>query len=136
MSYDAPARIAYIELDAGGHGAGGLSFDGAVNGARAFVVPVGWRVEVLLRNKDAAPHSARIVADVRPVRLDPGPAMFAGAESASAEAGLLSGAEDVFAFRADRSGQFLLACAVPGHAAGGMFLRFIVSESTSIPAFR
>jgi len=136
VAYDAPARVAYIELDAGGHGAGGLSFDGAVNGARTFVVPLGWRVEVLLRNKDAAPHSARIVADVRPVRLDPGPAMFAGAESASAEAGLLSGAEDVFAFRADRSGQFLLACAVPGHAAGGMFLRFIVSESTSIPAFR
>jgi uncharacterized cupredoxin-like copper-binding protein len=42
----------------------------------------------------------------------------------------------MFAFRADRSGQFLLACAVPGHAAGGMFLRFIVSESSSIPAFR
>ncbi len=136
VSYDAPARVAYIELDAGGHGAGGLSFDGAVNGARAFVVPLGWRVEVLLRNKDAAPHSARIVADVRPVRLDPGPATFVGAESASAETGLLAGAEEVFAFRANRSGEFLLACAVPGHAAGGMFLRFIVSESASIPAFR
>ncbi len=136
VSYDATAKAAYIELDAGGHGAGGLSFDGAVNGARTFVVPLGWRVEVLLRNKDAAPHSARIVADVRPVRLDPGPATFVGAESASAESGLLAGTEDVFAFRADRSGEFLLACAIPGHAAAGMFLRFIVSESSSIPAFR
>ena len=136
VAYDPRTKVAYIELDAGGHSAGGLSFDGAVNGAHTFVVPLGWRVEVLLRNKDAAPHSARIVADMRPVGLDPGPATFVGAESASAETGLLAGTEDVFAFRADRSGQFLLACAVPGHAAGGMFLRFIVSDSSSIPAFR
>jgi hypothetical protein len=136
VAYEARTKVAYIEVDAGGHSAGGLSFDGAVNGARTFVVPLGWRVEVLLRNKDAAPHSARIVADVRPLGLDPGAAAFSGAESASAEAGLLAGTEDVFAFRADQSGQFLLACAVPGHAAGGMFLRFTVSESAGIPAFR
>ena len=137
LAYDAPARVAYIELDAGGHGAGGMSFDGAVNGARTFVVPIGWRVEVLLRNRDAAPHSARIVADVRPVLLDPGPALFKGAESTSAESGTAAGREDVFVFRVDRKGEFLLACAVPGHAAAGMFLRFIVSERTSsVPAFR
>ncbi len=136
LAYDAPARVAYIELDAGGHGAGGMSFDGAVNGGRTFVVPLGWRVEVLLRNRDAAPHSARFVADARPVLLDPGPALFKGAESASAESGILGGREDVFVFRVDRSGEFLLACAVPGHAAAGMFLRFIVSESSNIPAFR
>jgi len=136
LSYDASARVAYIELDAGGHGAGGMSFDGAVKGARTFVVPLGWRVEVLLRNRDAAPHSARVVADVRPVPLDPGPAVFSGAESASAESGTLAGNEDVFVFRADQSGEFLLACAVPGHAAAGMFLRFTVSESSRIPVFR
>ena len=113
-----------------------MSFDGAVKGTRTFAVPLGWRVEVLLRNKDAAPHSARIVADVRPVPLDPGPALFNGAESASAASGTLGGREDVFAFRAERSGEFLLACAVPGHAAAGMFLRFMVSESSIVPAFR
>lgn len=136
LSHDAPARVAYIELDAGGHGAGGLSFDGAVNGARAFVVPLGWRVEVRLRNRDAAPHSARVVADVRPIALDPGRASFAGAESANAEAGVPAGRQDRFAFRAERRGEFLLACAVPGHAAGGMFLRFVVSAESSVPAFR
>jgi uncharacterized cupredoxin-like copper-binding protein len=136
LSYDAPARVAYIELDAGGHGAGGMSFDGAVKGAHTYLVPVGWRVEVLLRNRDGAPHSARVVADVRPIPLDAGPASFKNAESASAEAGTLAGGEDVFVFRAERSGEFLLACAVPGHAAGGMFLRFVVSETSTIPAFR
>ncbi|MDB4889972.1 MAG: Pyrrolo-quinoline quinone repeat-containing protein [Gemmatimonadetes bacterium] len=136
LSYDAAARVAFIELDAGGHGAGGMSFDGAVKGARTFVVPLGWRVEVRLRNKDGAPHSARIVADVHPIPLDPGSVSFTGAESTSAEAGTLAGREDVFVFRVDRRGEFLLACAVPGHAAAGMFLRFSVSDSSSIPAFR
>ena len=136
LSYDASARVAYVTLDAGGHGAGGMSFDGAVQGGRTFVVPEGWRVEVMLRNKDAAPHSARLVADVRPVPLDPGPPVFTGAESVSAAAGSAAGREDVFAFRADRSGEFLLACAVPGHAAAGMFLRFSVSRSATTPAFR
>ena len=30
LSHDAGARVAYIELDAGGHGAGGLSFSNAI----------------------------------------------------------------------------------------------------------
>lgn len=113
-----------------------MSFDGAVNGARTFVVPSSWRVEIRLRNLDAAPHSARVVADMRPVRLDPGPASFTGAESASAETGLQAGRQETFAFRTDRSGEFLLACAVPGHAASGMYLRFVVSEIARHPAFR
>jgi uncharacterized cupredoxin-like copper-binding protein len=42
----------------------------------------------------------------------------------------------MFSFRADRTGEFLLACAVPGHAAGGMFLRFVVTDGPGTPAFR
>ncbi|HEV7992780.1 MAG TPA: PQQ-binding-like beta-propeller repeat protein, partial [Gemmatimonadaceae bacterium] len=136
LSYDASARVAYLTLDAGGHGAGPLSFNGAVNGARTFTVPLGWRVETSLRNGDGAPHSARVVARVQPVPLDPGAAAFAGAESASAETGLPTGRRDMFSFRADRTGEFLLACAVPGHAAGGMFLRFVVIDGPGTPAFR
>lgn len=136
LSYNTSDRVVYIELEAGGHGAGGLSFNGAVNGARTFVVPLSWRVEIRLRNLDAAPHSARVVADARPVPLDPGPASFTGAESENADAGSLAGRQNLFAFRAERRGEFLLACAVPGHAAGGMFLRFIVSGDASVPAFR
>jgi len=136
LAYDASARVAYLELDAGGHGVGGLSFDGAVNGERAFHVPLGWRVEARMRNMDAAPHSARIVASVRPLPLDPGPAVFPGAETRNGATGTAAGREDVFSFRAERVGEFLLACAVPGHAAGGMYLRFVVSGERGVPAFR
>jgi hypothetical protein len=80
--------VAWLELDARGHGAGGLSFDGTVAGQGALTVPLGWRVAVRFRNADGAPHSARIVADLLPVPLALGPAVFPGAESRRAAAGM------------------------------------------------
>ena len=136
LSYGAPNHTVWIDLDAGGHGAGGPSFDGAVNGERTFVVPLEWRVEVRFRNRDVAPHAARVVIDARPVPLAPGPASFAGGETESVATGLAAGRQDFFNFRADRSGEFLLACGVPGHAAGGMFLTLIVSRDATVPSYR
>ncbi|HET7457400.1 MAG TPA: PQQ-binding-like beta-propeller repeat protein, partial [Gemmatimonadaceae bacterium] len=123
LAYDAERRVAWIRLDAGGHGAGALSFDGRTAGAGVFTVPAGWRVEVQFRNADAAPHSALVVRAVQPVPLTPGPAAFAGAASARPEVGLGAGAQDRFAFVASQPGSFLVACGVPGHATAGMFLR-------------
>lgn len=131
LSYSAADHVAWLGVDARG-----LTFDGAVNGERTFVVPLDWRVDVRLRNQDAAPHSARVVADARPVPLNPGPASFAGAETVSAETGLPAGRQSAFAFHADRPGAFLIACAVPGHAAGGMFLRLVVSADATAPSYR
>jgi hypothetical protein len=130
LSFSAAGHTAWVEVDAGR-----LSFDGAINGARTFVVPLEWTVEVRFRNRDAAPHSARVVADARPVPLVPGPPSFAGAETASAET-LPAGQQDVFTFRADLAGAFLIACGVPGHAAGGMFLRLVVSADVTAPSYR
>ena len=136
LSYSAADHVVWIDVEAGGSDAGGLSFDGAVNGERTFVVPLEWRVEVRFRNRDAAPHSARVVADARPVPLVPGPSSFAGAETESAGTGLAAGRQGFFRFRADRPGEFLIACAVPGHAAGGMFLELVVSADVAVPSYR
>ena len=73
------------------------------------------------RNGDAAPHSARVVAASDPVPLVPGRSVFAGAQTKNPEAGILSGDGDQFSFTADRAGNYLIACAVPGHAAAGMY---------------
>jgi len=34
-------------------------------------------------------------------------------------------------FKADKAGKFLIACAVPGHAAAGMYLRLVVQPGAS-----
>jgi uncharacterized cupredoxin-like copper-binding protein len=92
-------------------------------------------VEIRLRNGDAAPHSARVVSarDTMPLTI-PG-AVFAGAESANAEAGLAYGRSEVFRFVADRPGSFLIACAVPGHAAAGMYVKLLVQADVSAPSW-
>jgi len=131
LSYSAADRVAWIDVVAGA-----LSFDGTANGERSFVVPLQWGVEVRFRNRDAVPHSAKVVSDARPLPLVPGLPSFAGAETGSAGTGLAAGRDYRFTFRADRPGEFLIVCGVPGHAAGGMFLRLVVSADAVTPSYR
>jgi len=76
------------------------------------------------------------VSDARPLPLVPGLPSFAGAETGSAGTGLAAGRDYRFTFRADRPGEFLIVCGVPGHAAGGMFLRLVVSADAVTPSYR
>ena len=43
---------------------------------------------------------------------------------------------DTYSFTTDRAGNFLIACAVPGHAAAGMYLKLVVSPGVDKPEFR
>jgi len=63
-------------------------------------------------------------------------AVFAGAESANAEAGLAYGRSQVFKFNASRAGNYLIACAVPGHTAAGMYVKLLVQADVSTPSWR
>ena len=131
LAYDASSHTAWLRVDAAG-----MSFDGRAGGTGVVVVPLGWRVEVRFRNADAAPHSARVVAARSPVPLVPGRAIFAGAQTKNPEAGIRVGDVDHFAFTPDRAGTYLIACAVPGHAAAGMYLKLVVSDGVDKPEFR
>ncbi|MBW8770689.1 MAG: PQQ-binding-like beta-propeller repeat protein [Gemmatimonadetes bacterium] len=131
LAYDASTATAWLRIDAAG-----MSFDGRTGGTGVVVVPFGWRVEVRFRNADAAPHSARVVAPRDPVPLVPGRAVFTGAQTKNADAGILSGDSDHFSFLADRAGTYLIACAVPGHAAAGMYLKLVVSPGVDKPEMR
>jgi hypothetical protein len=132
LAYSSAQRVAWIGVEAD---ARAMSFNTAANGGETFVVPLGWTVEIRLRNGDAAPHSARVVSarDTMPLTI-PG-AVFAGAESANAVAGLAYGRSEVFRFVADRPGSFLIACAVPGHAAAGMYVKLLVQADVSAPSW-
>jgi PQQ-dependent dehydrogenase (methanol/ethanol family) len=131
LAYDSTQRVAWVGVDAN---AGAMRYNGAAHGGETFVIPLGWTVEVRLRNADATPHSARVVAATDSVPLTISAASFAGAESANAAVGLPYGGSDVFRFKADRSGAYLIACAVPGHAAAGMYVRLVVRPDVSRPS--
>ncbi|HEU5220078.1 MAG TPA: sulfocyanin-like copper-binding protein, partial [Gemmatimonadales bacterium] len=129
LVYRAAEKTAYLEIDADLP----MGFDGATNGGRTFTVPLGWNVEVRFRNRDAVPHSARVVASTETFSLSLAPSAFAAAETIRPETGIRSGGTDVFRFRAERAGAFLIACAVPGHAGAGMFVRLNIQADASVP---
>ncbi|HEX5073863.1 MAG TPA: PQQ-binding-like beta-propeller repeat protein [Gemmatimonadaceae bacterium] len=133
LAYSGAQRVAWIGVDADSRA---MSFNSAANGGETFVVPLGWTVEVRLHNADAAPHSARVIASRDTIPLTIPGAVFAGAESASAEAGVGSGRSQVFRFSASRAGNYLIACAVPGHAAAGMYVRLVVQADVARPSWR
>jgi hypothetical protein len=133
FAYSSAQRAAWIGVDADSRA---MSFNAAANGAETFVVPLGWTVEIRLRNGDAAPHSARVVPAQDTIPLTIARAVFAGAESPNAEVGVASGRSKVFRFSASRAGSYLIACAVPGHAAAGMYVRLIVDGDVSTPSWR
>jgi hypothetical protein len=112
-----------------------MSFNAASHGGETFVVPLGWTVEIRLRNGDAAPHSARVVSAMDTVPLTLPAAYFRGAESTNPEVGLAYGRSQVFRFTADRVGSYLIACAVPGHAAAGMYVRLMVQANVPAPTW-
>ena len=132
LAYSSAQRVAWIGLNADPRA---MSFDAAPRGGETFVVPLGWMVEIRLRNRDASPHSARIVPTMDTLPLTLPAASFPGAESTNAESGLTYGRGEVFRFKADRTGKFLIACGVPGHAAAGMYVHLWVQPNTPRPTF-
>jgi len=131
VAYDSVRRTAWIMVDAGAS----MTFNGAVHGVRTVSLPVGWNVELRFRNRDVAPHSVRVVRDTTHIPLELMPAVFAGGESEHADVGSASGANETVRFTVDRAGDYLIACAVPGHASAGMFVRLKVRPDLAAPAY-
>jgi sulfocyanin len=138
LSYDQTKRVAWVTLRAGEDGDnGGMSFNGTHGGAEGFIIPVGWRVEVMLRNDDGAlPHSVMVIPNTAVMPEAMTHPALPGASSADAQDGTMVGDSARFAFRTSQAGSYLLACAVPGHGAAGMYLRLDVMDSARLPRSR
>jgi sulfocyanin len=116
----------------------GWNYDGYANGAMTMVVPQGWQVTINFQQEDPlTPHSAGIV-EASPAKLPASGADVRLAFSSAATpqyaqgVGLGPHRTDSFSFTADRAGQFLLMCGVPGHAVNGMWDHFdVVSGADS-----
>lgn len=135
LSYDAVARTVDIKLVAAATGAlGGLNFNGGTNGDQTITVPAGWAVDIDFLNEDAIPHSAIVIEDQKPIPASPSKAAFPRAYTAHLADGLSpQTGHDTMHFVANQAGHYLIACGVPGHAVGGMYITFVVSPTASAP---
>jgi sulfocyanin len=114
------------------------NFNGYANGELTIIVPVGSRVVIPFSNLDGnVPHSFGIIAGGASnlVTAPDRPLVF-GAATRRYETGIRSVERDVVRFTASEAGEYLFACGVPGHAAGGMWIRFHVSSSAMRPEIR
>jgi hypothetical protein len=138
LSYDAQAQRATVTLVAGYNGLNdALNYNGGARGSQGVLVPLGWTVHVLVMNRDPdLQHSAIVIRQVQPPPEEmPAPA-FAGALLPQLEEGVHEGDSASFEFVAARRGSFMIACGVPGHAQGGMWLRLAVSGDIDRPDYR
>jgi uncharacterized cupredoxin-like copper-binding protein len=138
LSVDTVARLARFQLVAGLTGLNGaLNFNGFADGGLTFVVPVGWRTEIDFTNHDGMlPHSAEIITPQTPLPTQPAAAAIPRAFTLRLAEGLAPQGTDTMRFVAQQVGDYLIFCAVPGHGAAGMWIRFQVSASAKAPALR
>jgi hypothetical protein len=100
-------------------------------------VPLGWKVRVTVTNHDAdLQHSAIVVRQVLPPPEEMTVPAFTGAILPQLEEGMNEGDTTSFDFVADKVGRYMLACGVPGHAQGGMWMRLTVSADIDRPVYR
>jgi sulfocyanin len=120
-------RTVTLTLIAGYKG-GGFDFNGDTKGKMVISVPVGYKVNVNFSNRGAAPHSAVVTLYNKRSSVSGFPLAFRGAGSRNPVSGIGKGKSQRFSFTANKVGKYALVCAVPGHAAAGMWDVFQVTR--------
>lgn len=124
LTYDQATKTATLKLEAGYQDVNNtLSFDGEADGKLVVTVPLGWTVVVNFSNVDKINHSAAVVT---PTGSTP---VFPGASIPNPTVGIPPGASATFSFVASQTGDYRIACLVPGHEDAGMWATFDVTAS-------
>jgi sulfocyanin len=108
---------------------GGFDFNGAAKGKLTVTVPLGDKVNVTFTNKASLPHSAQVVKFSKTPPASSVPDAFKGAHSPNPTNGMVGKSAQKFSFTANKAGTYLIICAVPGHAAAGMWDNLVVSKT-------
>jgi hypothetical protein len=138
LTYDMKTRTASLQLIAGYNGVNeSLNYNGVTRGTRAVAIPLGWRVHITVANRDPdLQHSAIVVDEVLPPPLELTTPAFPGAALPHADEGLQDDETGTIDFVTNHTGRFMIACGVAGHAQSGMWLRLVVTQGLSVPAYR
>jgi uncharacterized cupredoxin-like copper-binding protein len=127
-----------IELTAGlGSANSGWNLAGFAHGGATVIVPTGARVTLVFSNQDAnSVHSVGLVELPEGVwsAVPEATQVFSGAATANptsmTEATAPGESETIF-FSAEATGDYALACLVPGHAVAGMWIGFRVEDGAT-----
>lgn len=140
LAADAAARTVVVDVVAAfNENNSNWNFNGYHTGGATVLVPTGWTVEVPFVNEEAdVPHSLIVMADPGsedeyPSEAAEDAAAFSGAHSASPVEGTAKGSRADFKFTADKAGDYLWYCGVPGHGNAGMWIRFRVTDDAQSP---
>ena len=138
LIYDQQSRTVSLQLIAGYNGLNGsLNYNGVTRGRHGLYVPTGWRIHVAVTNRDSdLQHSAIVLQKVLPPPIEPTEPAFTAAALPQLDEGLQEDETGTIDFIADRAGQYMIACGVPGHAQAGMWLHLAVSDELKVPAYR
>lgn len=110
---------------------GGENFDGFAKGKMTISVPAGWTLKIPFKNAGDLPHSL-VVEPWNENYNSPQPKpAFAGAETSNPVDGTAPGSGQTLAFKVLKPGKYRVICAVPGHAALGMWDTLIVKKGLS-----
>jgi sulfocyanin len=107
---------------------GGFDFNGDSNGKMVVSVPAGYTVHVNFTNKSSLAHSAVITAFSERTGSSGIKPVFRGASTPNPASGTARGTTVHFNFVPNKAGKYAIVCAVPGHAAGGMWDVFMVTK--------
>ncbi len=131
----AQKRVSFIVKASDGGANGTLNFNGYGNGDLTVTVPAGWRVHIDLINTGAGalPHSLEVIREVSKIPPQGIPPAIPQAVSRDLIAGVPPLQKDSFDFTAQPPGRYLWVCGVPTHGLSGMWDRFIVSATASLP---
>ena len=115
---------------------GSWNFNGYANGDLTITVPVGWTVVMNFTNHDAnVPHSVYVLDREPPFpQVMPDQPGIPRAYSINLHTGIAAGRDDTLRFPVNAAGRYTLPCGVPGHAASGMWDRFVVSAEAGRPS--
>jgi len=129
LKWDAATHTAALTLVAGYNDTqSGFNFNGAGKGNMTISVPEGAQVKVTFSNKGALPHSAVFTSWGNRTSTSNFPVAFSGSSSPNPASGITAGTTQHFSFTAVKAGQYAIVCAVPGHAAAGMWDVFNVTS--------
>jgi sulfocyanin SoxE-like protein len=127
--------VSFVVKASDGGANGTLNFNGYANGDLTVTVPAGWRVHIDLSNTGAGalPHSLEVIREVSKIPPQGIPPAIPQAVSPDLIAGIPPLQKGSFDFTAQPPGRYLWFCGVPTHGLSGMWDRFIVSATASVP---
>jgi hypothetical protein len=133
LTSDASAKKAVIDVIAAfNENNSNWNFNGYHTGNATIQVPVGWAVEIPFHNREEeVPHSLIVIADPGDEMEHPPEAgtdltAFPQAHTPNPIEGTGVKDKGTATFTADRAGDYLWYCGVPGHGNAGMWIRFKV----------